>query len=229
MSSSSDPHLNPTPRLDEISTVNAYFDGKGAAIVVRYGPAIRRFLAGWLHNAGWANVDELADEVSQEVTLKLLQKPFAVNPARRGRFRDYLKRAAINQAHDFLRKRKADLRNWEADQEWLESQAAEESWHDEYRQVFLDRIAALAAEVVGGFPHLALRLLAEDREDEAADTLKMVAKPEPRGTPPTPEAIRQQLRRARLKIAPIVVEEVRDSLEHPTPDKIQAELAELGL
>lgn len=221
-----DRQSNDPMRLDEISTITSMFDGKGMALVLRYGPAIKRFLTGWLRNSGWPNAQELADDISQDLTVKLLERPFSNNPAKRGRFRDYLKRAVINHAYDALRQRVHDKKTIELDPEWLQSPDAEKGWRDEYRRVFLDRVATLAAEVASGFPHLILRLLAENNEDEAYRRAQGEATHRPA---PSQDALRQQIRRVRLKIAPILIDEIRDGLDDPTDESVQAELAELGL
>ena len=45
----------------------------------------------------------------------------------------------------------------------------------------------------------------------------------------TPEALRQQLRRARVKFAELLIEEIADGLENSSPDDVEEELAALGL
>ena len=45
----------------------------------------------------------------------------------------------------------------------------------------------------------------------------------------TPEAARQQLRRARVKFAELLIEEIADGLEDASPDDVEEELAALGL
>lgn len=44
-----------------------------------------------------------------------------------------------------------------------------------------------------------------------------------------PAAARQQLRRARLRLAQLLLEEVSISMREPTPERIEQELIDLGL
>ena len=59
-------------------------------LVLRYAPAIRRYLGGIVRN------DEDADELSQDVMLRLMRGDFAGADPTRGRFRDLLKTAIRN-------------------------------------------------------------------------------------------------------------------------------------
>jgi RNA polymerase sigma-70 factor (ECF subfamily) len=49
------------------------------------------------------------------------------------------------------------------------------------------------------------------------------------GKPQTAAGVRQALHRARDKFAELLLYEVRQSLENPTKDRLEQELADLGL
>jgi RNA polymerase sigma-70 factor (ECF subfamily) len=72
-----------------------------------------------------------------------------------------------------------------------------------------------------------LRLRA-DRPDETSEQLAARLS-EKLGRTVRPDAIRQQLRRARLRFADLLIAEVAGGLDDPTPERIEDELIALGL
>lgn len=75
--------------------------------------------------------------------------------------------------------------------------------------------------------HTLLRLrtdFPDDTSDQLADKLSQKL-----GTPIRPDACRQMLRRARLKFAELLVDEIRLGLDDPTPARVEEELAALEL
>jgi hypothetical protein len=45
----------------------------------------------------------------------------------------------------------------------------------------------------------------------------------------TAGAVRQKLRRARIRFAELLIDEIADGLANPSPDEVEAELIDLGL
>src|SRR5262245_48930499 len=75
-------------RAHEDSTASAK-DARNA-LVMRYSAAIRRYVGAIMRD------DATADEVAQDVIVRMLQGNFAGANADRGRFRDFLKTAIRN-------------------------------------------------------------------------------------------------------------------------------------
>lgn len=230
----------PRPRLDAIPTQwsliqQAHAAGEqGAdwqtarqALTLRYAPALRRYLGALV-----ADPHE-ADELAQDVLVKLLQGDFAGADPAKGRFRDFLKTALRN----LVRKR------WEKEQrrkpigfdfdrvggpDFLPEQ---DPWLAAWRKQLLDQ-AFLALErhdqEAGGVGYAALlRLRAEQpsaTSEELAARLSAQTKKLLRA-----EALRQQLRRARVKFAELLKAEVAAGLDAPSEERIADELAALGL
>jgi hypothetical protein len=224
-----DPALAPKTHLNEISTEwNAVRDP--ALFVERYGPAIRAYLLVLLKNR-----DDV-DDVAQDFYVRILRHGFVRAQRERGRFRDYLKVAVRNAAIDYVRRRQAGNRalahlgqmsaahelHRQADAEWLA----------QWRQCLLDR-ACLALEKHqrgargGNLFAVVLRMMIDYPLDKAATlaarTSALI------GRPLRPEAFRKQLSRARRLLARLIVEEVTQTLDQPTPERVKEELVELSL
>jgi hypothetical protein len=79
----------------------------------------------------------------------------------------------------------------------------------------------------GNLFHTVLNMVVNDPLDDtqilAARTSAMI------GRPIRAEAFRKQLSRARFLLAKLLVREVAQTLDHPTPEKIKEELIELAL
>ena len=102
--------MNPNPpgRLDAITTRwslirQAHMVDRDAAearkaLVLRYAKAVRSYVGGMLRNR------EDADELAQDVVVRLLKGDFAGADPTRGRFRDLLKTAARNMVRNFWEK-----------------------------------------------------------------------------------------------------------------------------
>jgi DNA-directed RNA polymerase specialized sigma24 family protein len=198
------------------------------ALVLRYRRAVRGYLGALLQD------DHLADEVAHDVLVRILEGRFAGADLRRGRFRDYLKRAVRNAAVSALRaagrvRGTADAEQFADD---LPAAAApEQRWLDECRLSLLEGATVRLAEYqrghAGNVYATLLRLLAEHPEDDSARLAERLR--EATGQPYRADAVRQQVGRARRKFAQFLLDEVRRSLDEPTPDAVEAELTELGL
>jgi RNA polymerase sigma-70 factor (ECF subfamily) len=222
------PDYGGAPGLGEISTYWPLITDP-ARFVLRYAPAIRAYLTALLQNA------DDAEEATQDFLLKGLLRGFVRTEELRGRFRDYLKAAVRNAALTRLRRRgpapagAADLPQLpdphggpsRADREWLA----------EWRGCVIDR--ALQAldrcqrQTPGNLFHTVLRLtLDHPDEDSAALAARAGALA---GRPVRADAFRKQLSRARRRFAELLVAEVTQTLERPTPERVAEELAETGL
>src|SRR5262245_55840055 len=122
-------------RLDEISTDWAIVRDP-ARFVMRYAPAIRRYLAVLIRNP------DDADEVAQDFFLVVTAHGFVRTRQAGGRFRDYVKVAVRHAALNFLHRRhpakSADFRLLEAAVQKYQA-LADREWIAEWRRALLDR------------------------------------------------------------------------------------------
>jgi RNA polymerase sigma-70 factor (ECF subfamily) len=227
------------PRLSRLTTQwNLIFQTKtgtpeeanraASLLICRYSGAVHRYLLKALRDP------EAADELNQEFAVRFLRGAFRHGDPSRGRFRDYVKHAVQNLMKDYYR-RKRPVRS-------LDSGVAEPAVTDEglaqvdrqflasWRDDLLDRAWGALAEVerTTGQPHHTILRLRVDGPDltseECARRLTQSL-----GRPMSAGAFRQSLSRARRDFVAHVVDEVAASLDDPTPEAIEQELAELQL
>jgi RNA polymerase sigma factor (sigma-70 family) len=196
------------------------------ALVLRYARSIRRYVGGLLKNA------EDADELAQDVVVRLMRGDFAGADPNRGRFRDLLKTAVRNMVHNHwarTNRRKSAAVDLDAVAGAADMQDGR--WEAEWRQNVLEHawaaLARLEAQNPKGPAHTLLRL----RTDFPDDTSEQLAAKlgEKTGVPIRADACRQMLRRARLQFAEVLVTEVGIGLADPTPARVAEELAAVGL
>ena len=219
---------DPAPGLDEISTRWPLIRDP-AQFVMRYAPAIRKYLEALLHNS------HDAEDVVQDFLIKGLLRGFVRTENLRGRFRHYLKRAVRNAAINHMRHQSAHRTESLSEAPSLDPHdhdpAADRQWLAEWRGCLLDRtLQALdhyQRQTPGNLFHTAVRLTF-DYPDESADELANRAGVQV-GRSVRGEAFRKQLSRARRKFAELLRDEVQQTLERPTAEHVMEELAELGL
>jgi RNA polymerase sigma factor (sigma-70 family) len=215
----------PAPGLDQISTRWRLITDP-EQFVLRYAPAIHKYLEALLKNA------HDAEEVAQDFLLRSLQKGFVPPAELRGRFRDYLKVAVRNTALNHLRRKKPSRAAGPLDQAAdAEPDAAEREWLAEWQRCVLDRAWQALDSHQGRSPgnlfYTVLRLSADHPQDDSA-TLAARATALA-GRPLRADAFRKQLSRARRLFAELLVKEVALTLETATPGQVEEELSELGL
>jgi RNA polymerase sigma factor (sigma-70 family) len=208
--------------------------GSGAAarhaLVLRYAPAIRRFVQVVVRDP------QLADELSQDAMVRLLKGDFSGADPGRGRFRDLLKTAIRNMARNHWAREKRrtpaefDMDLLAADSgdavQRLDDQWAAE-WKDNLMDVVWDRLRDWEQEQPGSVAWTVLRLRAEWPEDSSAALAARLS--EATGREYRADAVRQQLRRARVRFVEFLVEEIAHGLPDATPDALRDELESLGL
>jgi RNA polymerase sigma factor (sigma-70 family) len=196
-------------------------------LVLRYSSAIRSYVRAILQD------DARADELAQDAVVRLLSGDFAGADPNRGRFRDLLKVSVRNMARNHWekenRRRPAAVN---IDEIAGATQASDDSaWIAGWRQNALDltwsALESFERSQPGSSAVSMLRLRARFPEASSEELVKRLA--EKTGKSITPEALRQQLRRARVKFAELLIEEIADGLENSTPDDVEEELAALGL
>lgn len=208
-------------RLDHISTRTASLHDAGR-FVMRYGPAVQRYLLAILRDAN------AADDVWQELVSNLLARGGPGTWPGQGRFRDYLRTAARNAALSHLRK--ANRRPTAELPEDVPGRA-DRDLADDWRRSLLEKVWRQldAAERAGGgtIAHTALRVYTDHDDLDSPAQAKLVS--ERVGRPVTAEAFRQQVSRGKRKMAELILTEVAETVANATADDVEAELVELGL
>jgi RNA polymerase sigma factor (sigma-70 family) len=205
--------------------------GAGAArnaLVLRYAAAIRNYVGALVR-------DEYdADEVAQEVVMRLLRGQFASASPERGSFRRMLMVATHNLVRTYWSKKQrrtgsdVDLSTVAGRQEAsaLDAEALA-SWKKTVLEMAWKALEEYQREHPGSVAYTLLRLRAnhpDDDSDALAGRLSAAV-----GKPFRADAMRQQLRRARVRFAQVLLEEIARSLDDPTPEHVEEELIETGL
>lgn len=208
-------------RLDHISTQLASLEHAGQ-FVLRYGPAVQRYLGAILRDA------HAADDVWQELVRALLARGGPATWPGKGRFRDYLRTAARNAALSYLRKTK---RHATGELPADVAGPADRALDDDWRRSLLEKVWRQldAAEHAGGgkFFHTALRVYTDHDDLDSPAQARLVA--ERLGRAVTAEAFRQQVSRGKRKMAELILTEVAATVAGATAADVEAELVELGL
>ena len=199
------------------------------SLVMRYAPAVRRFVQVIVRDPN------MADELSQDAMIRILRGDFAGADPNRGRFRDLLKTAIRNMARNYWakenRRSSADFDLSLLDDDGQETQKLDEEWTSQWRENTLsnvwDKLLDWQESSETSVAHTVLKLRSE--VPDASSTKLAERLSESTGRQYTPANTRQLLRRARVKFVEILVSEVADGLESPSPDDICEELVALGL
>ena len=238
MSEASERSAEQPTRIDEIATQwsllrlahQSSISVAGPArnvLVLRYSRAIRGYVGAMVKDV------EDADELAQEVVVRLLQGSFARANPERGRFRDMLKVAVRNVVLTYWtqkrRRAQVDVDVAQLPGEGEETQIDQE-WTAAWQRSVLDMTWAAMEDYARAHPQSVSWIILRLRADHPEDDLAQLAAPCATDRQiPAPAALRQQLRRARLRFAELLVEEVAKSLDGPTPERVEEELIETGL
>jgi RNA polymerase sigma-70 factor (ECF subfamily) len=200
------------------------------ALIQRYQGAAYRYLLGAVRNP------DVADELFQEFALRVVGGAFHRADPGRGRFRDYLKTSLIRLVIDHQNRQRKQPRPLDlavAEPAAPEDPAdSDEKFVESWREDLLARAWRVLekAEGEGGQPYYSvLRFRADNL---GASSAEMAARLTEQLHPPSPyteTGIRKTLQRARGVFADALIEEVAQSLDHPTHDELEEELIELGL
>jgi hypothetical protein len=233
--SSSDCDTNSTDRIDAIQTrwslicLSVRGDDPTAQkarqiLVLRYAAAIRRYIRAMVRS------EDLADELSQEVVLKLMQGGFSSADRSRGRFRDLLISSVRNLVRSHYsrqhRQRAEPLADDLVDEH--QSEAEESAWLAAWRQTLLDQsFRRLEHEGPGTAYAEALRVKLTSPDADSAELADRLS--EKTGRQFTPESYRQILHRARRRLVSHLRDEIREGLRDESPEAVDDELAALAL
>ncbi len=194
-------------------------------LVMRYAPAIRRYLGGIVRD------DEEANELSQDVMLRLMRGDFAGADPGRGRFRDLLKTALRNMVRTSWQKSgRRKTVDSELDLIGREDSAQDTEWTAQWRKAVLDNTWSRLLAEEGGKPgpaYHALKLRTEFPDASSEELAERLSRKT--GTAIRPDNGRQILKRARNRFAGHLLDEIRAGLESESDERLQEELAALEL
>ncbi len=212
-------------QLDEISTEWTIVKDP-AQFVLRYGQAVNFYLVVLLKNR------HDAEDVAQDFFMRVTRLGFVHARRERGRFRDYLKVAVRNSALNFLRGKRSANANLSAAAPSRELQiAADRAWLAQWRRVLLERASAALERHERASPgNLFSTVLRMIVDHPGADAKKLAEYTSAEiGRPIRADAFRKQVSRARRMLARLIVREVEQTLDDPTPEHVKDELIELAL
>jgi hypothetical protein len=206
-------------------------------LVLRYAAAIRRYVGAIVKD------DEQAAELSQDVVVRLMRGDFAGADPSKGRFRDLLKVAIRNMIRNHWEKSARDRRSEanldlvvdsasaEQDREWTlawQRSVLSHTWariDEEDRKNAAGGASGAGKKVNSPMDALRLRIAHPDASStELTELLRARWKTEVK-----PDNCRQLLSRARKRFAAVLVDEVRSGLDDESDERLQEELAALGL
>jgi RNA polymerase sigma-70 factor (ECF subfamily) len=199
------------------------------ALVLRYSGAIRKYMGALIY------AEQDADDVAQEVLVRLLKGDFAGANKERGRFRDYLAVAARNLARAYWAKAgrqpgggldvnqfpAAPAGDFPSDEQMIST------WRTSVLEMTWNALEEYERTHKGSVSYTLLRLRTDHPDDDSEQLAARLS--EATGKKFKAAAMRQQLRRARLRFAQFLVEEVAHSMDNPTPERVEEELTEIGL
>lgn len=200
------------------------------SLVMRYAPAIRRFVQMVVRDPG------LADELSQDAMVRLLKGDFAGADASRGRFRDLLRTAIRNMARNHWAKEKRrtpvdfELSLLDGNDDGV-SDKLDAEWTDQWREnvmgIVWEQLKCWEHSQTASYPYTILKL----RSDYPNDTSQELAArfSEATGHEVKSDTTRQQLRRARVRFVEMLIAEIANGLPEATPENLKNELIDLGL
>jgi len=216
-------------KLDRISTRwSAVHDPNH--FLIRYADAVLGYLNALLRNA------QDAEDVSQEFFVRVVERGFERAHPDRGRFRDYLKTAVRNAATSHLRRlqRSPALVDPSQIESVLPAESdseADREWVADWQRCLMDRawraLESHQHRSPGNLYWTVLRVSVDHGDEDSTSLATRAAAIA--GRPLRADAFRQQLSRARRMFAELLLREVAQTLEDPTPVEIEEELVETGL
>jgi RNA polymerase sigma factor (sigma-70 family) len=214
-----------------LTVQQAHAEPAGAALPARhtllhrYREPVYRYLFGAVRDP------DVAEELSQEFALRLMQGNFRRANPERGRFRDYLKSALINLVNKHLRSQQRRLRTstenaLAAALMTPDGSAGASTWDDPLRQEVLARAWSALKRVQSRY-YAVLLLRAEEPELSSSDMAERLTAAS--GAYWTADQVRKVLERSRAKFADLLLDGVACSLQCGKTEDLYIALAELNL
>ncbi len=230
----------PDVRLNQIATLwtllRQAHDGadEGAhearrVLLERYGGAVKRYLLGALRDA------DAAAELAQEFAYRFLHGDLRGADRERGRFRDFVKGVLFHLVADYHKRKKRQPAGLSQDVPEPAVECALAAQRDEaFRQSWCDELLARAwlaleaSEKASGQPfYTVLRFRADNPDLPSHDMAERLSGP--LGKELTAAGVRKTLERARDRFADLLLDEIAQALDAPTPERLEEELIDLGL
>jgi RNA polymerase sigma-70 factor (ECF subfamily) len=228
------------PPLNEISTLWSVVrqtqmgptpqgNAAQALLLERYGKAVHRYLRAAVRD------QDAAEELAQEFALRFIRGDLAGVDPQRGRFRDFLKGVLFHLIADYHRQlrqkrpQSLDAINPVAEEPTPPEEAERQfldSWRDQLMTAAWNGLAQIERQTGQPF-HGVLHCRAQHPELRSAQLAEILS--EQLDRPITPEGARQLVHRAREKFANLLLDEVAQTLDNPTRDRLEDELGQLGL
>lgn len=198
-------------------------------LLLRYYKAVYRYLLGAVCDPA------AAEELTQEFAVRFLRGDFRRADPRQGRFRDFLRTALRHLAMDHWQNKEKALPPLPPDgagpaPAGRPPDDLDREFLDHWREELLARTweaLAQAQEEAGQPYHTVLRCKTRHPEWRSAQLAELVGAEAGRAY--TEVGVRQLLRRARVRFAQLLVEEVARSLETSDPARLEQELIDLSL
>lgn len=197
--------------------------------VARYASAIHNYLRALLAD------DHDADEAAQEFLAKVSQHGFERVTLDRGRFRDYLIVSVRNTALNVIKRKQRERARVAPLSDAIHpdepSYPSDDAWIAQWKRCLLDRawreLFTHERKTPGNLFHTVLKARSDNPGPDDATLASQISRQLNRTV--TPDAFRKQLSRGRRKFAEIILEEVVQTLENPTPERVEDELNDTGI
>lgn len=194
-------------------------------LLERYKGAVHRYLLGALRDAN------AADDLAQEFFLRFVRGDLRNATPEKGRFRDLVKTTLFHLIVDYQRRQKASPRPLPPDScgpadSSDDALPSDEQFLDSWRQQLLSQ-AWKALRARDATYYDVLRLRAENNELSSAEMAKQLSRQI--GHEVSPDWVRTRLKRAREQFADLLLEELAQSMDNPTRQRMEEELADLRL
>ena len=172
------------------------------------------------------------DELAQDVVVRLLRGDSAGADPDRGRFRDLLKVAVRNMVRNYWdkkRRRKCVDFDVSTREDWTDGESG--PWEYAWTKTVLKNVWARLGEYeqanAGSNAFTLLRFRADNPDDSSEELAAKLSSQ--LGRTIRADSTRQQLRRARVRFAEMLIDELTDGIDSPNANQIEEELVLLGL
>jgi len=198
-------------------------------LLEQYGGAVHRYLLGALRN------QDAAEELAQEFALRFLRGDFHRADPERGKFRSFVKTALFRLVVHYCRHQQKQPAPLHSNVPEPVAPDAEPCTSDEeFAQSWREELLAHAwealekAQQTTGQPFYAvLRFRADHPKTSSSEMAELLSAQ--LGKILSAAGVRQLLHRAREKFADSLLQQVAQSLDKPTAERIEEELCELTL
>jgi RNA polymerase sigma-70 factor (ECF subfamily) len=232
-------HVEPEPRLSQMTTQWTAVLEAHSGTPDQINPAVSKLMcrySGAVHRYFLKAVKDPseAEELDQEFAIRFLRGDFRGCDPKRGRFRDYVKRAVQNMISDhFRRKKTSRMRNApmvDPARDDPELSRFDREFIVSWRNDLLERSWQALADLerTSGQPyHTVLRFRVDHPELPSVKAAEQLSREI--GRQLTGGAVRQAVQRSRQKFVGFLVAEVLQSMDRPSQDELEEELGDLNL